>query len=99
MATTIYGASDDLVELEGDISEEFDCLNSKARLTFSDGTILEIQYGKQIGSIWAIQVAKEGSHFSHLEICTDEDAEIYSDVAHLKDGVTLVQTEITKLNT
>ena len=46
---TIYGASDDLIEVEGAIDEEFnpssdDLDDKRAVLAFSDGTVLGVSY-------------------------------------------------------
>ena len=92
MATRIYGTSDDLIEVVGDQTDEFDRYRTVTRLVVSDGTALEICYGKpDVGGVWAIAVLKEGPLFDRLEVCIDEDAEVYSDVAHFKDGVEWVQ--------
>lgn len=42
---TIYGASDDLLEIEGDISEEFGCYDiEEGVVAVSDGTLLSVRY-------------------------------------------------------
>ena len=43
---TIYGASDDLIELEGAIRDEISPCNEDepTRLAFSDGTVLSVAY-------------------------------------------------------
>jgi len=50
----IYGSSDNLIELEGDIDEEFPFYNAKtpAFLVFSDGTVLSIFYDSE--GFWRI---------------------------------------------
>jgi len=95
MATKIYGGSDDLIEIKGDINEEIgnygtDERNSGNLLAFSDGTILDVKYGKPQGGIWAITLLSRGELFDRIVVCDNEDADIYSDVAHLKDGITHV---------
>lgn len=87
MATELYGASDDLIELEGDISEELSGGDKSALLIFSDGTVLTIKYGKEHLAIWAITLIKQGDLFGRIDFCSDEDAERYSDTAHFKDGL------------
>jgi len=52
MSTIIYGASDDLIEAEGDVKGEvghYGSDNDKhgVLLICSDGTLLEIKYGKE----------------------------------------------------
>jgi len=43
---TIYGASDDLIEVEGDVNEEFSVgyLQYPGYIGCSDGTLLEVDY-------------------------------------------------------
>ena len=74
---TIYGSSDDLIEIEGDIVEEFDCTDGEERfLAFSDGTVLSVEYTN--GGIWRINRVKNGgASYSKVE-ATDPDDE-YSD--------------------
>jgi hypothetical protein len=58
----IYGASDDLVEVEGDINEEFGWFadNDKPRpMGFSDGTLLSVRYDED--GIWRITLIESGT--------------------------------------
>jgi len=87
MATQVYGASDDLIELEGDLSEEFNGGEKPCLLIFSDGTVLTIKYGKEHLAVWAITLVNQGKLFGSVVYCTNEDAERYSDTAHFKDGL------------
>lgn len=97
MATKIYGASDDLIEFEGDIHGEVSHYESgrdeeEAKgclLIFDDGTMVVAKYGKALGAIWALTVERQGSLFDRLEVCSNEDANPHSDVLHLKDGAKL----------
>ena len=80
----IYGASDDLIEIEGDISEEFGDFDTDKHpgcIAFADGTILRIQYGINDEGIWRITplCVPATTIISH-EICVSEDADPYSDV-------------------
>jgi hypothetical protein len=53
---TIYGASDDLIEVEGDIREEFSAYceeDTKFLIALSDGTLLKMWYDED--GIWRIQ--------------------------------------------
>lgn len=54
MTITVCGASDDLIEIEGDIREEFPYRadNDDNLLAFSDGTILRIRYNA--AGVWRI---------------------------------------------
>lgn len=85
--TTVYGASDDLIEFEGDIYEEIAGSEDPTFLMFGDGTILKIWYGKDIFAIWSINVINKGSLFDKIEYCNDENADIYSDIVTFKDGL------------
>jgi hypothetical protein len=92
MSTKIYGASDDLVEFEGDVSGEVGHYGSDdddhgVLLVCSDATVLEVKYGKGGEGIWEIKALKIGSLFDRIDICTDADADPYSDVAHFKFGL------------
>ena len=53
---TIYGASDDLIEIEGDILEEFNVYpeeHTRYLIAVSDGTLLKMWYDED--GIWRIQ--------------------------------------------
>ncbi len=90
MTTKIYGASDDLIEFEGDVDGE---IGSYARdedkhgtlIVCSDGTILEAKYGKGDMGVWGIAVIKRGMLFESHTPCLDEDADPHSDVVAFKD--------------
>ena len=92
MPTRIYGASDDLIEFEGDVIGEVggfarDDDEQGVLIVCSDGTILETKYGKGGMGIWEIKLLSKGSLFLRIEFCLDEDAEIYSDQAFFADGL------------
>ncbi len=89
MSTKVYGVSDDLIEFDGDVSGEVMLASGPSLLMFSDGTILTINYGANGVAIWKIVVLKEGPLLKRVDICTDEDADVYSDVAHFSDGLTM----------
>ena len=80
--TRVYGASDDLVEIENSLysDAEIGCFNRDVRLEFYDGTIIRIGYPKEDAAIWWIEVEKQGTATQELSVCNDEDAEIYSDI-------------------
>lgn len=84
---TTYEFSDDLILIKGDISGEIDCYGSNGLITGSDGTIIEIVYCKNIIGIWNVNVIKRGKFFDKIEICTNENAKIYSDIVYFKDGL------------
>lgn len=90
--TKIYGSSDDLIEFEGDFvgevgAYETDKAEHGVLVVVSDGTILEVKYGKGGEAIWEVKVIKQGSLFKSIDPCTDEDADPYSDVAVFAEGV------------
>jgi hypothetical protein len=89
--TKVYGASDDLIEIEGSIKDEIGCYDEIVTIKFSDGTKATIKYCKEhnneIIGVWEIKVIEKGTSFIELQECFDEDAEIYSDVLVLDDKV------------
>lgn len=72
MTVTIYGASDDLIEVEGDLREEYDGYEDPAVLAFGDGTVVAIQYGVG-GGFWRINRLAEGTATFTKSEATDED--------------------------
>lgn len=92
MSTRVYGASDDLIEFNGDVYGEVGFYDSNdtgpgCLLMFSDSTVLEAKYGKDVGAIWELRLLRKGSLFVGIEQCVDEDAAPHSDVATFKDGL------------
>ena len=82
----IYGASDDLIEIEGDISEEFGHYSDDEPfyLAFSDGTAFTINYGPE--GIWRINRLTSGSAEYSKHEGTDSDND-YSDIVTLKGDI------------
>ena len=94
MITRIYGASDDLIEIDGQISDEVDAYSASdepAKFKTSQGTKGTIMYDGE----WKITIKEEGSDFvkviesvgddnNHTEENT-KDVPPYSDVLIL-DG-------------
>lgn len=78
----VYGASDDLVEIEGTKykEDEIGCYEHDVRLRFTDGTVIRVGYPKDGMAVWWIEVEKVGSADHRLKQCFDEDARIYSDI-------------------
>jgi len=93
MTTKIYGTSDDLIEIEGDVEGEVGCYGAQERgqrgvlLICSDGTLLTVNYGRDDMGVWDINVLQEGALYQDIEICNDEDAQPYSDVVFFRDGL------------
>lgn len=92
MATQIYGQSDDLIEFDGDVYGEVGAYGTDNEehgilIVCSDGTLLEVKYGKADMGIWNIIPLNQGSLFDRLESCFDEEAIPHSDVIHFRDGL------------
>lgn len=92
MTTKVYGASDDLLEFDGDVSGEVSCYGTDEQphgvlLVFSDGTVLEAKYGKAHLGIWSLSVIQRGVCLNTVTECTDEDARPHSDVAEFFTGL------------
>lgn len=69
----VYGASDDLIEVEGDLNEEFspDSDDQETWLIFGDGTVLSIRYDDF--GIWRINRPHAGTaEFEKHEALGDE---------------------------
>jgi hypothetical protein len=89
VSITIYGASDDLIEIEGDVREEFyttsECEDDDGELlALSNGCIFRIKYD----GCWRITpvVMRAGVHWSKLD-AVDEDDDNYSDRVTVDDDV------------
>jgi len=94
MKTKIYGASDDLIEIEGAVSDEIGCYDHKRPIKFecSDGTKASIFYDGDwkihvffAGSKYLYKidsVGDDGEHTSDAKGCTS-----YSDVLILEEGI------------
>lgn len=77
----IYGASDDLIEVEGAINEEFNPRDSDTLIAVSDGTLLRIRYDS---GVWRITPIRRGSGDLTIVQAPEEDNEDnYSDRATL----------------
>ena len=92
MTTKVYGASDDLVEFDGDVYGEVGCYGTDDRergvlCVFSDGTLLEVKYCGRVSGVWEVKCLRAGELFDRIDQCDDEDANPYSDVAHFKPGL------------
>lgn len=83
---TVTGASDDLIEIDGDISEEFARFDSSEGdyLAFSDGTVLKAVYDDN--GIWRFNLIYKGSLY--LEKVEGVVAEDTNDIIKFADGIT-----------
>lgn len=87
--TRVYGASDDLVEIEGSTykEDEIGCYEHDVRIRFLDGTVIRVGYPKEGLAVRWIEVEKQGTAEQKLTICEDEDARIYSDVFEIDSEI------------
>lgn len=85
----VYGASDDLVEIDGSNykDDEIDCYDKNVRIWFKDGTIILISYGKKDLAVWNITIEQIGNAKFDLQICEDENANIYSDIFEIDSDI------------
>ena len=82
---TVYGSSDDLIEIEGDIQEEFgwQSRGEESRfIAFSDGTVLECKYD----GFWRFTLRSRGTASMTKVEATDVDTD-YSDRVTLTGDV------------
>lgn len=98
MKTKIYGASDDLIEIEGAIEDEHGCFDHKKpiSITASDGTKATIFYDGE----WKINVLFAGpKYLSKIDSVGDDGKHIgeekgftpYSDILILDNGIEWVK--------
>lgn len=98
MKTIIYGASDDLIEIEGNISEEVNKIDAKNfPIECSDGTKAKITYS----GTWDIEVIESGKLYEKIVRGNEsekphEGAELqsvpgYSDALIMMDGIEWVK--------
>ena len=85
----VYGASDDLVEIENSQykEDEIGCYDYDVRIRFLDGTIIRVGYPKDGLAIWWIEIEKQGTAEHKLTVCDDEDARIYSDIFEIDSEI------------
>lgn len=85
--TKVYGASDDLVEIEGEFLGEVNSYDDETGvlLVLSDGTLLKVLYGDE--GIWKITLVKNGQLFERIDQCDDADARPHSDIAYFGKGI------------
>ena len=85
----VYGASDDLVEIENSKykEDEIGCYDHDVRIRFLDGTVIRVGYPKEGLAIWWIEIEKKGTAEQKLTICNDEDARIYSDIFEIDSEI------------
>mgnify|MGYP004684277523 CR=1 FL=1 len=84
----VYGASDDLVEIDGSSywEDEIGCYDKDVRIRFCDGTVIRLRYAD--GGIWRIEVEAQGTERYMLGVCSGEDEDDYSDVFFIDAEIT-----------
>lgn len=98
MKTIIYGASDDLIEIDGAVSEEVNKIDAKnIPIVCSDGTKAKITYN----GTWDIEVIEAGKLYNIVERGSEEetphknddckDVPGYSDALILDAGIEWVK--------
>lgn len=85
MSVTIYGASDDLIEIEGDIRDEFTPpYGEDVFLAFSDGTVLRIGYSDS--GVWRIAPVISAGGLNITQ-APEDDEDNYSDYAYIDSPI------------
>jgi hypothetical protein len=88
MTVTIYGSSDDLIEVGGDLDEEYSVSeDDPAYLAFSDGTVLQVIY--TLTGFWHVDRLRIGTASYEKVDATDADND-YSDRVTLDGDLTWV---------
>lgn len=86
---TLRGASDDLIELDGAIVEEFNHYNDErhegALVAFSDGTVLRITFTQS--GIWRISLVTSGAASLSVVPAPEDDDGNYTDIATLTGDI------------
>lgn len=86
MSVTVYGSSDDLIEVEGDIREELTAIESPSYVALSNGVALKLRYDED--GCWRINlVAGSGVTITPAD---GPDSDNYSDRATVDGDVTWV---------
>lgn len=87
MSVTIYGSSDDLIEVEGDVREEFNalsygCSGDGGYIATSSGVLVRIDYSES--GVWRIApVSGEAS----VVQAPEDDEDNYSDVCTIEGDI------------
>lgn len=77
--TVITGASDDLIEISGELQEEFNAYDcTDGTMAFSDGTLLKVEYDED--GIWRFKPRYKGLLFNKVvsgDVEEDTNDEVY----------------------
>jgi len=90
MKIRIYGASDDLIEVEGDICEEFPCFTEDGcYMGVSDGTLLRANYNDD--GNWVFSMIKKGScDVKIVGMLEKENKQEYSDEVLIEGDISWI---------
>lgn len=90
MVVKVYGASDDLVEVEGGaLTDEFGAYDRAVYLHFNEGTVLRVEYKRD--GVWHIERVKTGTaEYSHKPAPQGNEDD-YSDQVELRGDLTSVE--------
>ena len=87
MKVKIYGRSDDCIEVDGDIHDEYSAYDGWKWLHFGDGTVVKIGYAMEDapkGKGWHIEVVAKGTAVATALPPEMEDDEHYTDVLQIE---------------
>ena len=99
MAILLYGASDDLIETEGDVSEEFSAYDFDGYVLLSNGLVFSMNFNRS--GIWSIELVRGDDSLVTITRSTGEygDDEYgypsHSDKAEVHDSITWVRLSKT----
>ncbi len=90
MRVTLRGHSDDMIEIEGDITEDFQLGDPSGNnfLGFSDGTLLRVVYDNGLCHIFVVRSGSAALHKKEVEEGSDDDND--SDQVTLTGDITWV---------
>jgi hypothetical protein len=91
----IYGQSDDLVIINGDLEEEYACYNEPCYIIFSDGTLVKAEYKN---GQWTIQTEKIGKNTEVDYEPANDFEENYSDILTLNGDINWCIIDLRNVN-
>lgn len=100
MSIKIYGQSDDLIIIEGDIEEEYNWYYNEPRyIIFSDGSLIKVQYdAPDYPSKWKINIEKLDNNTESKYIPALDSVDNYSDILELDGHIDWCIQDITSLH-
>ena len=100
--TRITGASDDLVELDGAIYDEYDGYDVDHWLRFDTGAVVVLRYDRDGDGIWRIEDHRPRAGIVTIVRCEDRpgytgtDGPIYADEATVAGATSVQHTTIRR---